>query len=125
MSEFMLGAPEGRGRLAENVVHFVRVLRAAGLPLGTDRALLALKAIECAGTGSRAVFEAALRACLVDRPEHLPLFEQAFVAYWRDPDLLGRLLRLRLPEEIRIAPVGGEGLLEEREVLGSIDEAGA
>ena len=93
-----LTAPEGRGRLAENVVHFVRVLRAAGLPLGTDRALLALKAIECAGTGSRAVFEAALRACLVDRPEHLPLFEQAFVAYWRDPDLLGRLLRLRLPE---------------------------
>jgi uncharacterized protein with von Willebrand factor type A (vWA) domain len=97
MSGDTLSEPAGRGRLAENVVHFVRVLRAAGLPLGTDRALLALKAIECAGTESRAVFQAALRTCLVDRPEHLALFDQAFAAFWRDPDILGRLLRLRLP----------------------------
>ena len=93
-----LDGSAGRGHFADNVVHFVRVLRAAGLPLGTDRALLALRALACAGTESRAVFAAVLRTCLVDRPEHLPLFEQALAAFWQDPDLLGRLLRLRLPQ---------------------------
>jgi len=87
----------GRGRLAENVTHFARVLRIAGLPIGTDRVLLALNALECAGIASRVEFHAALRSCLVYRAEHLSLFDQAFDAYWRDPDVLGKLLRLRLP----------------------------
>ena len=90
--------PDKAGRLADNVVHFVRALRTAGLPLGTDRTLLALRALEHTGFASRAQFRAALCACLVDRPEHIPVFEQAFAAYWQDPDLLGRLLRLRLPQ---------------------------
>jgi uncharacterized protein with von Willebrand factor type A (vWA) domain len=88
----------GSGRLAENVVHFARVLRAAGLPVGTDRAQLALQALQQAGLASREEFQATLRCCLVDRAEHLPLFEQAFAAFWRDPDLLGMLLRLRMPQ---------------------------
>jgi uncharacterized protein with von Willebrand factor type A (vWA) domain len=91
-------APLTRGLLAENVVHFARVLRAAGLPVGTDRALLALEALQRTGLHSRDEFHAVLRCCLVDRAEHLALFDQAFVAYWRDPDLLGQLLRLRLPQ---------------------------
>ncbi len=90
--------PAAHGRLADNVVHFVRLLRAAGLLLGTDRALLAVQALQHAGVASRAEFHAVLQACLVDRPEHLPLFDEAFGAFWRDPDLLGQLLRLRLPE---------------------------
>jgi uncharacterized protein with von Willebrand factor type A (vWA) domain len=85
------------GRLAENVVHFVRVLRGAGLKLGTDRALLAVEALGHAGIASRSEFRAVLEACLVDRPEHMPLFDEAFEAFWRDPDLAGQLLRLRLP----------------------------
>jgi uncharacterized protein len=91
-------APLARGLLAENIVHFARVLRAAGLPVGTDRALLALEALQRTGLRSRDEFHAVLRCCLVDRAEHLALFDQAFVAYWRDPDLLGQLLRLRLPQ---------------------------
>jgi uncharacterized protein len=86
------------GRLAENVVHFVRVLRGAGLKLGTDRALLAVEALGHAGVASRSEFRAVLEACLVDRPEHVPLFDEAFEAFWRDPDFLGQLLRLRLPQ---------------------------
>jgi uncharacterized protein len=91
--------PPGEGHhLAENVLHFGRVLRTAGLPVGTDRLLLALQALEAGGMGSRADFQAALAACLVDRPEHRPLFDQAFHVFWRDPDLLGRIMGLLLPQ---------------------------
>ena len=49
-------------RLAENLVHFGRVLRTAGLPVGTDRLLLAAQALEAGGLGSRADFKATLAA---------------------------------------------------------------
>jgi hypothetical protein len=86
------------GRLAENVVHFARVLRAAGLPVGTDRVLLALQALKVAGIESRADFRSVLAACLIDRAQHRLLFEQAFHIFWKDPDLLGQMLRLLLPQ---------------------------
>jgi hypothetical protein len=86
------------GRLAENVVHFARVLRSAGLPVGTDRVLLALAALRVAGIESRQDFHATLAACLIDRAEHRQLFDQAFHIFWKDPDLLGQMLRLLLPE---------------------------
>ncbi len=70
------------GHLAENVLHFARVLRRAGLPVGTDRPLLALSALEVAGIDSRADLRAVLEACLIDRVEHRPLFEEAFLAFW-------------------------------------------
>ncbi len=87
----------GAGRLADNVLHFARVLRKAGLPVGTDRPLLALQALEIAGVGSRADLYAVLRACLIDRIEHRALFDQAFQVFWRDPQLLEDVMRLLLP----------------------------
>ncbi|HET7757851.1 MAG TPA: VWA domain-containing protein [Steroidobacteraceae bacterium] len=91
------------GQLAGNVLHFARVLRRAGLPVGTDRPLLALRALELAGLGSRADLYAVLRACLIDRIEHRALFDQAFHAFWRDPELLAEILQLLLPR----APAAG------------------
>jgi hypothetical protein len=85
------------GRLADNVLHFTRVLRKAGLPVGTDRALLALEALRVAGIESREDFRATLRACLIDRGEHRALFDQAFEIFWKDPDLLAQVMRLLLP----------------------------
>ena len=90
--------PPRTGRLAENVMHFGRVLRAAGLPVGTDRILLALRGLELAGLESRRDFRAVLAACLVDRAEHLDLFDQAFEIFWRDPDILGRMMAMMLPK---------------------------
>ncbi|RZL89121.1 MAG: VWA domain-containing protein, partial [Variovorax sp.] len=84
--------------LVDNLVHFGRVLRTAGLPVGTDRLLLAAQALETGGLASRVDFKATLAACLVDRPEHRPLFDQAFHVFWRDPDLLGRIMALLLPQ---------------------------
>ena len=85
------------GHLASNVMHFGRVLRHAGLPLGTDRIELALKALQVAGLHSRQDFHATLAACMLDRVEHRELFDQAFELYWRDPDIAGRMMALLLP----------------------------
>ncbi len=85
------------GRIAQNVMHFARVLRQAGMPVGTDRIELALRALQLAGLESRVDFHAALAACFVDRPEHRALFDQAFYIFWRDPDLLGRIMAMMLP----------------------------
>jgi uncharacterized protein with von Willebrand factor type A (vWA) domain len=89
--------PSAAGKLAENVLHFARLLRAADLPVGTDRAMLALQALEVAGVASRAELHDVLQACLISRIEHRPLFEQAFHLFWRDPDLLREALGMLLP----------------------------
>lgn len=86
------------GRLADNVMHFARVLRAAGMPVGSDRVTVALQALQVAGLESRADFHAVLAACLLDRAEHRALFDQAFELFWRDPDLVGRMRALLLPK---------------------------
>ena len=94
----MLPARQTPGRLAENVTHFARVLRAAGMPVGTDRVQRALQALQVAGLERRDDFHAALSACLLDRIEHRELFDQAFHLFWRDPDLEGRMRALLLPK---------------------------
>jgi uncharacterized protein with von Willebrand factor type A (vWA) domain len=109
-------------RLAENVLHFARVLRDAGARIATDRIALALQALEVAGLESRENFRAVLAATLISRAEDRPLFEQAYRVFWRDPDLLGRIMGLllpraearhdaRLPENRRL----GEALFSARE----------
>jgi len=84
--------------LVTNVMHFARVLRHAGLPVGTDRVMLAQQALQVAGLHSRQEFHAVLCACLLDRHEHQDLFDQAFTLFWRDPDLMGRMRALLLPK---------------------------
>jgi len=93
-----LPAEMAPGRLADNVVHFARVLRAAGVPVGTDRVLIALEALKVAGLASRADLHATLHCCLIDRAEHRLLFDQAFHIFWKDPDLLGQMMRMLLPQ---------------------------
>lgn len=83
--------------LATNVLHFARVLREAGMQVGTDRVLLSLQALQIVGLESRRDFKATLAACLIDRAEHRALFDQAFHIFWRDPELLGRVMAMLLP----------------------------
>jgi uncharacterized protein with von Willebrand factor type A (vWA) domain len=84
--------------LAENVVHFTRVLRAGGMAAGPDRALAALAALQAVGIERREDVHAALSATLLDRHEQQPLFDAAFAAFWRDPKLLEQLMHLMLPK---------------------------
>jgi len=95
-SALRAGLPHGR--LADNVLHFVRVLRAAGLPVGPAKVLDALAAVEAVGFDHRTDFRAALAAVLVSRRDHLPIFEQAFELFWRNPRLLEKMLAALLPK---------------------------
>jgi uncharacterized protein with von Willebrand factor type A (vWA) domain len=83
--------------ISENVVHFARALRQGGLPIGSDRVLAALAAIECVGVTRREDVHAALSAVMIDRREQQALFDSAFEAFWRDPRLLERFLLELLP----------------------------
>ena len=53
MAQVRVPPSGGAGKLAENVMHFARVLRAAGLPIGPDRVVDALRALETAGIERR------------------------------------------------------------------------
>src|SRR6185437_9198590 len=66
------------GRLAENIVHFARALRAAGLPVGPGAVLDALTAVQAAGVGTKDDFYWTLHAVFVKRHEQSIIFEQAF-----------------------------------------------
>jgi uncharacterized protein with von Willebrand factor type A (vWA) domain len=86
-----------RGFLAENVRHFVRLLRSAGLPVGPAKVIDALAAVEAVGLANRIDFREALAAVLVSRREHLALFLQAFDLFWKNPKLLERIVAAQLP----------------------------
>ena len=85
------------GRLAENIAHFARALRKAGLPVGTGRVVDAIRAVEAAGFTRRGDFYHTLQACFVSRPEQRPVFAQAFRLFWRDPAFLEQMMSLLLP----------------------------
>ena len=84
-------------RLAENVMHFARVLRGAGLPVGPDRVIDALRALEIAGVSNRDDFYWTLASVFLDRREQFDVFDQAFHVFWRNPQLLERVMALLLP----------------------------
>jgi uncharacterized protein len=81
------------GRLAENIVHFARVLRRAGLPVGPAKVIDALHAVQAVGLERRDDFRCGLAAVLVNRREHQEIFDQAFDVFWRDPHRMENLLR--------------------------------
>ena len=72
-------------------MHFARLLRSAGLAIGSDRVQTALAALQVAGLERRCDLHAVLGACLIDRIEHRALFDQAFGLFWREPDLLRQM----------------------------------
>ena len=90
-------SPEMPGKLVENIAHFARALRAAGLPVGPASVLDAVDGIETAGIGSRDDFYWILHAFFVRRREHHTIFHQAFHIFWRNPRLLERMMELLLP----------------------------
>src|SRR5215472_12952995 len=74
------------GQLADNILGFARVLRRAGMPVGTGQALEAMAAVLAVGVVSREDFYWALASTLVRRHEELPIFDEAFRLWFRDPE---------------------------------------
>ncbi len=84
-------------KLAQNITHFARALRKAGLPIGTGRVVDAIRAVEAAGFTEKQDFYWTLHACFVNRPEHRTVFAQVFRLYWRDPRYLEHMMSMMLP----------------------------
>jgi uncharacterized protein with von Willebrand factor type A (vWA) domain len=121
-------------KLAENVVHFTRLLRGAGLRLGPASALDALAAASAVDVLQRDELYWSLHAVLVKRPEDSDLFDQAFRLFWRDPmgvrAALAQLLpHVRVPRQPSISrrlaeawrqPSSGETAKTERRELDAL-----
>ncbi|MBL6745373.1 MAG: VWA domain-containing protein [Pseudomonadales bacterium] len=89
--------PALNGKLADNVLLFARLLRAAGLQLGTGKIIDAIGAVNLVGVESQRDLHTALFSQFVTRHEQTPLFDQAFALFWRNPRLMEKLMGAMLP----------------------------
>jgi uncharacterized protein with von Willebrand factor type A (vWA) domain len=92
------------GHLAENLTRFGRLLRDAGLPIGTDRILDALRTLEVVGLARRDDVYWALHAVFVCRRDQHAVFDHAFRLFWREPGGLEDALAALLPRQRGPAP---------------------
>ena len=97
------------GRFAENILFFARTLRAAGLPVGPGKTLDAVRAAEAVGIERRDDFYWALHAVFVNRRDQQEVFDQTFHMFWRNPQILERMMGMMLPE------IAGDGSAEKQE----------
>ena len=86
------------GRLSENILHFGRVLRRAGLPIGPGQVLDALRAVATVGLSNRQDFYWTLHSVFVKHRPQRDVFDQAFHIFWRNPDILERMMQMVLPD---------------------------
>ncbi|MCB1444573.1 MAG: VWA domain-containing protein [Rhizobiaceae bacterium] len=83
-----------QGRFADNIVHFGRVLRRAGLKIGPGAIRDAIESVDAIGVGSRDEFRTALFCNFVKRHEDKAVFDEAFDIFWRVRDFEGKLIQM-------------------------------
>ena len=86
------------GELAPNVLHFARILRATGIPIGSDKVMDAIRVLPATGLARRADWHATLSALFLTRHEQQAIFDEAFASFWRDPALEERMRAMLLPK---------------------------
>jgi uncharacterized protein len=103
-----------------SALHFIRVLRHAGVLAGPGAVIDALRALELVGVERRADVRSALRACLAHRHEQHALFDQAFDLFWSralqpnaTPSLEDAAARVASNKD-SVAPRIAQALLRER-----------
>jgi uncharacterized protein with von Willebrand factor type A (vWA) domain len=79
------------GKFAENIVHFARALRRAGVPVGPASVVDAIRAVEVAGIERREDLYWTLHAIFVTKREHRAVFDEAFRLFWRSRELLNKI----------------------------------
>jgi uncharacterized protein len=92
------------GHLAENIMHFARVLRQAGIPVGPGTVLDAIDAAMSGPLRKREDFYWALHSIFVKRHEQHEVFEQAFQLFWRRTAKLEPLLKMIYDQLTVVAP---------------------
>jgi uncharacterized protein with von Willebrand factor type A (vWA) domain len=107
------------GYILHNLMLFGEVLRRLGLDFGSSNMLDLVRAIQDIPIGRRPDFQQAARCLLVHRKPDLPVFDEAFQAFWRRPargtstrDLrsLGEERRYRTPQVV--PPPGSDSAAE-------------
>ena len=93
----LFAASADGGRIAENIVLFARLLRAAGLPVGPQKVVLATQAVLAAGLESQKTLYWTLHAVFVNKRSEREIFNQAFVMFWKDPEFLKQMMSLMVP----------------------------
>ena len=74
--------------LAAAIMNFARLLRRAGLPVGTGAVLDAQRAVALVGVQRRDDFYTCLFSRFVHRAEQRTVFDQAFQLFWHTPEVL-------------------------------------
>ncbi len=93
--------PAPTGHLPDNIMHFARVLRDTGLPVGPGAVLDALEAVRGGGMASKTDFYWIMHSVFVKRHEHTTLFDHAFEVFWRKPQMVEQLMQL-LFQQVRV-----------------------
>jgi len=97
------------GNLLHNLFLFGRLLRGLGMEVNPGRMIDLVHALQYIEIGRKADFYHTTRSLLVHRREDLPLFDEAFESFWRqpingliaiNPDLLKQPPRARRPDVI-------------------------
>ena len=120
-----IAAAEPAGRLAENIVRFVRALRRAGVAVGSSQLHSAIEAARVAGFTDRGDFYFVLRSTLINRPEHFETFHQLFRMFWRTPDFIERMMEIMLPVLQTPAPERGPPEAAERRAIDALADDAA
>ncbi len=92
----LAGSPD-KSRLADNIVHFGRTLRKAGMKVGPSTVVTAIEAVMAAGIGSRDDFYWTLHSVFVKRREDRATFDEAFRLYWRSRELMEKMIAMFSP----------------------------
>ena len=75
-----------QSRLHDAITVFGRFLRQAGCHVGTGEIMSAVEASSKIDPSNREDFRQALKACFITNHKMIPLFDQLFDLYWRNPD---------------------------------------
>ena len=84
--------------LAANVMHFARLLRRAGLPVGPAETIAAQQALTRVDIGNRTEARTALRTAMIHRREQQEVFDHAFALFWRNPAIAEQAAAMALLE---------------------------
>ena len=104
-------------KLDQNVLLFVRLLRAVGLKVGPSAMLDSLRSVQLVGLHNKAYFYYALSVSLLNRPEDRVLFDQAFHLFWRNPKFMEQMRNMLLPQ---MKSIGGQA---EKDMIRRLEDA--
>ncbi|MEZ4726164.1 MAG: VWA domain-containing protein [Caldilineaceae bacterium] len=97
------------GNLLRNCVLFGRMLRALGVEITPTQVVDLVDSLQYVEIGNRQDFKNSARTVLINRREHLPLFDQAFDLFWQAREQntlleldLGRLLQKQQEQKLEV-----------------------